>query len=44
MIESIGLYAQIKANKKVLINEQELHEEKGATTRNNEWQRKPLDE
>lgn len=42
VIESIGLYAQIKANKKILINEQELHE--GATTRNNEWQRKPLDE
>lgn len=38
VIESIGLYAQHQANKKVLINENALHE--GATTRNNEWQRK----
>ncbi|HQV79656.1 MAG TPA: DNA replication terminus site-binding protein [Agitococcus sp.] len=38
VIEGLGLFAQVRAPKKVLINEQALHE--GATTRNNEWQRK----
>ncbi|PTQ89145.1 DNA replication terminus site-binding protein [Agitococcus lubricus] len=42
VIESIGLFAQVKSPKKVLINEQALHD--GATTRNNEWQRKPITE
>ena len=41
VIDSIGLFAQVRSPKKVLLNEQALHE--GATTRNNEWQRKAVD-
>lgn len=42
VIEGLGLFAQVSSRKKVHINEQALHE--GATTRNNEWQRKAQDE
>jgi hypothetical protein len=42
VIDSIGLFAQVRSPKKVLINEQALHE--GATTRNTEWQRKAVDD